>query len=45
VITDTDAKSFTDAPKLYKGLRMRPYRSEFTYEREIRPGREVRLLG
>lgn len=45
IITDTDAKSFTDAPKLYKGLGMRPYRSEFTYEKEIRPGREVRLLG
>jgi GNAT superfamily N-acetyltransferase len=45
VITDTDAKSFTDAPKLYTGLGMKPYRSEFTYEKEIRPGREVRLLG
>ena len=44
VITDTDAKSFTDAPKLYQGLGMRPYRSEFTYEKEIRAGREVRLL-
>lgn len=45
VITDTDAKSFTDAPKLYQGLGMKPYRREFTYEKEIRPGREVRLLG
>jgi mycothiol synthase len=44
VITDTDAKSFTDAPKLYTGLGMKPYRREFTYEKEIRPGREVRLL-
>jgi GNAT superfamily N-acetyltransferase len=44
VITDTDAKSFTNAPKLYTGLGMRPYRSEFTYEKEIRPGREVRLI-
>jgi|GEM_PF-1452836 len=44
VITDTDAKSFTDAPKLYKGLGMKPYRSEFTFEKEIRPGREVRRL-
>jgi hypothetical protein len=25
-------------------LGMRPYRREFTYEKEIRPGREVRLL-
>jgi GNAT superfamily N-acetyltransferase len=45
VITDTDAKSFTDAPKLYQGLGMKPYRSEFTYEKEIRLGKEVRLLG
>lgn len=45
VITDTDAKSLTDAPKLYTGLGMKPYRREFTYEKEIRPGREVRLLG
>ena len=44
VITDTDAKSFTDAPKLYKGLGMKPYRSEFTLEKEIRTGREVRRL-
>jgi mycothiol synthase len=44
VITDTDAKSFSNAPKLYTGLGMRPYRREFTYEKEIRPGREVRLL-
>jgi GNAT superfamily N-acetyltransferase len=45
IITDTDAKSFTDAPQLYTGLGMKPYRREFTYEKEIRPGREVRLLG
>ncbi|MDQ2690971.1 MAG: GNAT family N-acetyltransferase [Chloroflexota bacterium] len=45
VITDTDARSFTEAPRLYQGLGMRPYRIEFTYEKEIRPGREVRLLG
>lgn len=44
VITDTDANSFTDSTKLYKGLGMKPYRSEFTYEKEIRPGREVRRL-
>ncbi|HVF25389.1 MAG TPA: GNAT family N-acetyltransferase [Anaerolineales bacterium] len=44
VITDTDAKSFTDAPKLYKGMGMQPYRSEFTLEKEIRSGREVRRL-
>lgn len=44
VITDTDAKSFTDAPKLYKGLGMKLYRNEFTLEKEIRAGREVRRL-
>jgi GNAT superfamily N-acetyltransferase len=44
IITDTDANSFTNSTKLYTGLGMRPYRSEFTYEKEIRPGREVRRL-
>jgi mycothiol synthase len=44
LITDTDANSFTDSTKLYQGLGMKPYRSEFTYEKEIRPGKEVRLL-
>jgi len=44
VITDTDANSFTDSTRLYKGLGMQPYRSEFTYEKEIRTGREVRRL-
>ena len=44
IITDTDANSFTNSTKLYKRLGMKPYRSEFTYEREIRPGREVRQL-
>jgi GNAT superfamily N-acetyltransferase len=44
IITDTDAKSFTSAPKLYEGLGMKPYRHELTYEKEIRAGREVRLL-
>ena len=44
VITDTDADSFTDSTKLYTGLGMEPYRREFTYEKEIRPGKEVRRL-
>ncbi len=44
VITDTDADSFTDSTRLYRGLGMQPYRSEFTYEKEIRPGKEVRRL-
>jgi GNAT superfamily N-acetyltransferase len=45
VITDTDASSLTNSTSLYKSLGMKPYRREFTYEKEIRPGREVRLLG
>jgi GNAT superfamily N-acetyltransferase len=45
VITDTDANSFTISTRLYKSLGMRPYRSELTYEKEVRPGREVRRLG
>ena len=44
IITDTDANSFTDSTKLYKGLGMKPYRSGYTYEKEIRPGREARRL-
>jgi GNAT superfamily N-acetyltransferase len=44
IITDTDANSFTGAPKLYMSLGMQPYRREYTYEKVIRPGREVRRL-
>ena len=44
IITDTDANSFTDSTNLYKGLGMKPYRSEYTYEKEIRPGKELRRL-
>ena len=44
IIIDTDANSFTGSTKLYIGLGMEPYRSEFTYEKEIRPGKEVRRL-
>ncbi|HXQ37067.1 MAG TPA: hypothetical protein VN843_23860, partial [Anaerolineales bacterium] len=44
VITDTDANSFTDSTKLYTSLGMEPYRREFTYEKEIRLGKEVRRL-
>jgi GNAT superfamily N-acetyltransferase len=44
IITDTDANSFTHSTRLYTGLGMKPYRSEFTYEKEIRPGKEVRRL-
>lgn len=44
IITDTDANSFTNSTRLYTGLGMKPYRSEFTYEKEIRPGKEIRRL-
>lgn len=44
IIADTDAGSFTQAPRLYTQLGMRPYRQEFLVEKEIRPGRELRRL-
>lgn len=44
IILDTDAESFSDSPQFYAALRMREYRREWLYEREIRAGREVRRL-
>ena len=44
IILDTDSESFSNSASLYQGVGMKPYRSEFVYEKEIRPGREVRLL-
>lgn len=44
IITDTDADSFSQTPRFYAGLGMAPYRREFLYEKEIRPGKEVRKL-
>ena len=44
LILDTDADSFTVAPRFYTSLGMQPYRREYLYEKEIRPGREVRRL-
>jgi mycothiol synthase len=44
VILDTDAHSFTAAPRFYAHLGMRPYRQEWLYEKEVRPGKEVRRL-
>lgn len=44
VILDTDAQSFTAAPRFYERLGMRPYRREWLYEKIVRPGREVRRL-
>jgi mycothiol synthase len=44
VILDTDSESFSDSTKFYSGLGMKPYRREFLFEKDIRPGREVRRL-
>ena len=44
IILDTDAESFTQAPRIYANLGMRLYRREFLYEKEVRPGRDVRRL-
>jgi ribosomal protein S18 acetylase RimI-like enzyme len=44
VITDTDAASLTGANRLYLDLGMRIYRRELTYEKELRPGAELRVL-
>lgn len=44
IILDTDANSLTDAPSFYTGVGMQVYRREYLYEKEIRPGREVRRL-
>jgi ribosomal protein S18 acetylase RimI-like enzyme len=44
VITDTDAESFTAGPSLYEQVGMREYRTELVYEKELRPGRELRAL-
>jgi GNAT superfamily N-acetyltransferase len=44
IITDTDADSFTQAPKFYTSLGMQLYRREYLYEKEIRAGKEVRRL-
>jgi predicted N-acetyltransferase YhbS len=44
VITDTDSASFTGANRLYPRFGFRPYRYEYVYEKEIRPGKEWRLM-
>ena len=44
VITDTDADSLTGANFLYRQLGMHIYRREHTYERESRPGVDLRVL-
>jgi GNAT superfamily N-acetyltransferase len=44
IILDTDSKSFTNSGSLYRTVGMKPYRSEFVFEKEICSGREVRRL-
>jgi hypothetical protein len=44
VITDTDSASFTGANRLYPRFGFRPYRYEYVFEKEIRPGKEWRAL-
>lgn len=44
IILDTDAESFSESLKFYSALGMQPYRREFLYEKEIRPGNDVRRL-
>jgi ribosomal protein S18 acetylase RimI-like enzyme len=44
VIIDTDADGFTGAYRLYQQAGMDVYRREVTYEKELRPGHELRLL-
>jgi GNAT superfamily N-acetyltransferase len=44
IVTDTDAASLTDSNRLYASLGMQVYRRELTYEKEVRPGRELRRL-
>jgi len=44
IILDTDSQSFTRSSIFYTNLGMSIYRSEYLYEKEIRAGREIRLL-
>lgn len=44
VITDTDATSFSHTPRFYAKLAMSQYQREFLYEKELRPGQEIRRL-
>ncbi len=44
IILDTDAGSFTQAPRFYTHLGMQAYRREFLYEKQVRPGKEARRL-
>lgn len=44
VITDTDSASFTGANRFYSRFGFRPYRYEHVYEKELRAGKEWRVM-
>ena len=44
IITDTDAESFSKAPRFYTSLGMKEYRREGLIEKEIRAGMELRRM-
>ncbi len=44
VITDTDSDGFTGAHRLYRRFGFTPYRVENVYEKELRAGREWRVM-
>jgi ribosomal protein S18 acetylase RimI-like enzyme len=44
IVTDTDAASFTGAPRLYQRVGMRIFRRENLYQKIIRPGQDLRIL-
>ncbi len=44
IVTDTDAASFSETPRFYAGLGMRPFRRELLLEKTVRQGEEVRRL-
>jgi ribosomal protein S18 acetylase RimI-like enzyme len=41
ILTDTDANSFTNAPRLYIKAGMSTFRQQDVYEKAIRPGRDL----
>ena len=44
VVTDTDNASFTGANRFYPRFGFRPYRYEHVYEKELRAGKEWRVM-
>ncbi len=43
MITDTDGESFSSSYRLYESVGMEIFRCENLYEKELRPGKELRL--